>query len=582
MMKWIRWQGLIAFFVVVGALMALWFIFVDGIVETLIEKTGMAIVGAEVDVKADVNLFPLGITLRELQVTNPETPARNSFECSRIAFNLDSLNLLRRKVIINEMAVEGMRFDTQRKRPGRVSKEAKEQKKAAEEKPSVFGLPVQTPDVKTILKNENLESLKLIEETRSDLEKKKTDWQKRVKEMPDRAKIDGYDDRIEKIRKQARGNVLNMAGSLAEFRAVRRDIEQDIERVRQARKAFTADLGTAKTALERAQQAPFNDVRRLRDKYSISPAGLANISQLLFGDQIASWVRTGLLWRSRIEPVVERMKAQKGDVKVVKHVRERGVDVRFKEYRPLPDFLIARSAVTAETAAGLLAGTVKNITPDQDVLGIPLTFSLTGEKLKAAQSVAITGALNHVNPAKSEDSAKAVVRALRVNNLVLSGMKDLPVSLQEGLVDLNLQGSFTEALRATFTADFNSARMSVGGGESTNPFVAAVRSALTKVNRFSLTANMAGTLENYSMNISSDLDNVLKGAVGSVVQEQSAKLEQQLKTAIQERTGGQLKDLQNIYGGLNEQGGALNNIQNQLNEVLQNAIKGAGGRLKLP
>ncbi len=586
MMKWIRWQGLIAFVVVVGVVVAFWMLFIDSIVGSVIEKTGSSIVGAEVDVKADVKLFPLGITLSELQVTNPQAPETNSVECSRIAFNLDTLNLLRRKVIINDMAVEGMRFDTKRMHPGSVTKKEKEEEKKTAEKPTLFSMATQTADVKTILKNESLESVKLIETTKDELQKKKADWQQRVAELPNRAKIDGYKTRIEKVKQLPKGDVFGMAGQLGEVRALKRDIEQDLERVKTTRAAFTNDLASTKKTVERAEQAPMNDVRRLRDKYSLSPAGLANMSQLLFGDQINSWARSGLLWYNRLQPVVERAKASKTEkkgVEAVKPLRGKGVDVRFKEYRPLPDFLITRTAVSAETTAGLLAGTVRNITPDQNILGIPLTFALTGEKLKAAESIALTGALNHVNPLKPEDTARFEMRAFRVQNLVLAASKDLPVALQEALVDFNLNGSFTQALRARFTANVNSARMNVGGADTKNMFVTAIRSALSKVNRFSLSADIAGTLENYTMNISSDLDGVLKNAVGSVVKDQSAKLEQQLKAAITEKTGGQLKDVQTAYGALSDQGAAMNAIQNQLNGLLQETAKSAGGRgLKLP
>ena len=237
MKKWIRWQGLAAFVVVAGVLIALWLLFVDGIVKSVIEKTGMAIVGAEVDVKADVNLFPLGITLRELQVTNPQAPATNSLECARIAFSLDSLNLLRRKVIITEMAVEGMQFDTPRKRPGKVIKPT-EKKRTEEKKASFFSLPVEIPDGKKILQSENLESLKLIEAARADLQKKRADWQQRLEEMPNRATLDAYRAKVEKIRQAPKDDVFDMAGQLGEVRALRRDLEQDIERVRKTRAAF--------------------------------------------------------------------------------------------------------------------------------------------------------------------------------------------------------------------------------------------------------------------------------------------------------------------------------------------------------
>ena len=289
------------------------------------------------------------------------------------------------------MAAEGLRFDTTRKRPGWVEK--REEEKKGEKKETLFNLPVQIPDIKTILQNENLESLKLVETAKADLQKKKADWKKRTEEMPNKATLDGYKARTEKIRK-AKRDVRGLAEQLPEVRTLKRDIEQELDRIKEARRAFKTDFAAAKDLVDHAEQAPMNDVRRLRDKYGISPAGLSNMSQLLFGDQIAGWVRTGLLWYNRLQPVVERAKAQKKDVTVVKPVRGAGVDVRFKEYRPLPDFLIDRIAVSAETAAGALAGTIRNITPDQNILGIPLTFSLSGEKLKAAQSIAINGALN--------------------------------------------------------------------------------------------------------------------------------------------------------------------------------------------
>jgi uncharacterized protein (TIGR03545 family) len=123
MKKWIRWPGLIGFTVVVAVVVVLWFLFMDSMVRRAIERSGTALVGAEVDLaRAHVTLVPLGITLSGLQVMDPAAPATNSLEIARIAFELDSLNLLRRKVIINEMGVEGVRFGTARKRPGTVVK----------------------------------------------------------------------------------------------------------------------------------------------------------------------------------------------------------------------------------------------------------------------------------------------------------------------------------------------------------------------------------------------------------------------------------------------------------------------------
>lgn len=579
MTRWIRWQGLVPFVVVAGLLAAFWLLIFDGLVKRAIEKTGTLIVGAEVDVRdVDVSLFPLAITLDGLQVTNPDDPATNSVECGTIAFSLDSLNLLRRKVIIDQMAVEDVRFDTPRKRPGFVRSRLEEKK--GEEKKSVFGLTLEKPDVKKILRNENLESVKLIETAKQEMRNKKSAWQQKMEEIPDKATIENYQDRIRKIRKMKK-DVTGLAKQLKEARALRRDIEQDLGKVKQVRAAFKNDLTAAKRIVERAEQAPGSDVRRLRDKYSITPAGLANISDLLFGDEISSWVRTGLLWYNRIQPVVERAKAQREDVAVVKPLRGEGVDIRFREVRPLPDFLIDRAAVSVETAAGYLAGAIRNITPDQNILGVPLTFSFTGEKLKKAKSAAVTGTLNHTNPARQQDRAQFSMSGFKLRKMVLSNDKDLPISMQDAIVDFNLDGLYTRALKATFTAKVRSAGMTVGGEGRSNPFVTSIRSALSKVSNFSLSADITGTLQDYKMNISSDLDRVLKNAVSNVVRAQRTRLERELKTKIRERTGGQLRDLRESFGGLTEQGGRLDKVQEQLYSVLEEAIKSATGKLRL-
>ncbi len=46
MKKWIRWSGLAVFVLVVGLLLGFWFLFIDGIVEHVIEDQGTRLVGA--------------------------------------------------------------------------------------------------------------------------------------------------------------------------------------------------------------------------------------------------------------------------------------------------------------------------------------------------------------------------------------------------------------------------------------------------------------------------------------------------------------------------------------------------------
>jgi hypothetical protein len=111
--------GLIVF---VAVAVAVWWLLVDRLVERGVEAVGSTLVGAKVELgAADVSLVPLGIELRHLEVANPDEPMRNAVEVARIAFGMEALQLLRRKVIIDEMTADGVRFNTERRPLGRSS-----------------------------------------------------------------------------------------------------------------------------------------------------------------------------------------------------------------------------------------------------------------------------------------------------------------------------------------------------------------------------------------------------------------------------------------------------------------------------
>ena len=89
MKQWIRWQGLGVFVIVVIIVFGFWYLFIDGIVERAIEQQATKAVGAKVDLEsADLTLFPAGLRLIRLQVTNPDEPMRNAVEISRVNLSI--------------------------------------------------------------------------------------------------------------------------------------------------------------------------------------------------------------------------------------------------------------------------------------------------------------------------------------------------------------------------------------------------------------------------------------------------------------------------------------------------------------
>ncbi len=568
MKKWIRWQGLGGFGVLALLAGAFWFLFIDGCIERTVEKTGTRIVGAQVDLAdLDLTLMPLGITMTGLQVTDKDAPMTNTIEIGRIAFNLDSLNLLRRKVIIEEMVVEGMRFSTPRRTSGAV---VKEKKKKTAQKDSVFSLPtVEIPSVKEILKKEKLTSIDEIKSVREDIKTARRTWKKRADELPDKNTVRGYRERIQKVRDSGGFRLKNLSKSMKEIRAIKRDVKRDLDIVKQVRQEFSAETTDLRRRVQKAEKAPMNEVRRIRDKYSLSSKGLQNMTLLIFGGTINKWAGRGFDWYEKLKPALERSRKAKNKADVVKPVRAKGVNVRFKEHEPLPDFFIRIVKASAQPESGTFTGRVRDITPDQDVLGRPTTLAFSGKNLKDVQSMTINGTFDHINAARAKDTVTFRANKYAVRDLVLSGSDALPITLKKGLADIIIEGTYRKnIISAKILVDVSSARFDTGTKQDSGSFVRAVGTALKNTKRFKLTATVKGTPEDYDLSIRSDLDKVLKNAVSGMVKQKAAKLEKGLKDEILGKATDQLKGLKGDFKGLTDIGGKLSSAENDLKSLL--------------
>jgi uncharacterized protein (TIGR03545 family) len=533
---------------------------------------------------ADLKLFPLGLTLEGLAVTNPDKPMENIAEISRTALLLDPLQLLRRKVIVEEMSLAGIRMNTARRTSGAVQTPKPIEPQPAPKKPSAafcggISLPAfDTLDVGKILAAEKLESLEMIQKLQNELKGENNSWQKRLQELPGKEKFDDYRSRIEKLKSGSGGLGGGLLGSVGGLTSLQQEIQTDLDRLKNAQKQFDQLKTGLGSQLQQAAAAPLKDVERLKQKYALSPQGLDNMGKLVLGQKLCGGLQKATDWYERVKFVLESSPTKGEKEKKEKEVRpQRGVGtyVRFKEYTPLPDFLIRRARASFVIEAGELSGKIENITPDQDILGRPLTFIFSGEKLKQLQALKLEGSINRINPNAPVDQIALHLKEYKVRNAALSQSADLPVTIKEGLADMDFQAKLEGSnLNGNLTAGVKSASLAVGEGAAKGPVLVAIGSALTKLSGFNARVDVSGPLNDYTIRLSSDLDQALKSAAGRMIQQQAEKFEKELKGAVVAKAGGPLE-------GLKTEQNALNAIGSQLTDRL-NMGTGLLGNLKRP
>ena len=565
MKRWIRWKGLIAFTAVVIGITLVWVLVVDMVVRRSIEYVGTRAVGARVDLaKADLSLFPAGLELIGLAVTNPDAPMQNAIEIGRMKMDLDPGYLIRRKVIIGNLTMEGLRFGTARKTSGEVpelARQREEKKKtdvskvagsAVKKVCGEFTMPsLSQPDVKAILAKESLASVQLAQDLEKKIKANKEFWKKELARLADEKTLEDYQARIEKL-KDAGGSLGSLLGAAGDVQQLQADIRKDLNLLNKAKTTFTKDFENYRQQVDSLAKAPLADVKHLAEKYSLTSAGLGNLSQLIFGERLCGWMGTVAQWYGKIRPYLDKIPKDKSDEPVeLKPIRGKGINIRFAETPPMPDFLIRTMKVSADLTAGKFSGKAENITLDQQILGSPATFAFLGKNMPHIDALSLIGSANYINPEKPKNDAQLTLKGLGLANLSLIRDASFPLTVKHAIGNLNLNlATVDDALDAAVKADFNTVQFVSDGGKEQTAIADAMAAAIASVDRFSLKADVNGTLDAYTVDVKSDLDKVLKSAVGNLVSAQSGKFKAALKEEISKRLKGPMAEAQGSLAGL--------------------------------
>jgi len=567
MNKWFGLKGLAVGLGVVILIVVIALFLIDGIIEKQVEKYGTRAVGARVDLaKADLAFFPPGITLTGLEVTNPDSPMTNAVEVATISFALDVMPLLEKKVIIDDMTLARVQFNTQRKTSGAVpgltpTEKDKEKERAASGCGDIALPALELSDVGSILSREKLESLDAVKAVKADIEAEKSKWQKKLTALPDQKRLESYKARVEKLTSGGSGQLGGFLSAAGDIQNIQKEIQQDLDALKNAQNSLNSEIASLNGKIDRLAANPMADVKRLADKYALSPGGLNNMSRVLMGDQMCGWVQKALGWYDRLKKPGPKKETPDTQVE--------------SEGGEIPFVLIRRAEASIVLKSGTIKGVFKDITTLPELLGKPTTFDLSGQKLDGLGLIKILGSLDHSNPARSINTVKASVKGYLLENFKLPADTGVPIIIKKAIADLEVDSSLTgEDLTALFTAALKNANLSVDTSTQSSPLVKAMGAALESLSTLAANADVNGTLENYTVKIKSDVDKLLKSAMGKVVHQQTAALKKQLKSQISAQLQGPAGEARGALGGFGD-------IQGELTERL-NIGNGLLGDLKLP
>jgi uncharacterized protein (TIGR03545 family) len=553
-----RWSGLLPFIIVSALLAAFWLLLADTLLKQTIESLGSDLVGAEVNLnKAELTLDPLQIRLVRLQVTDPEQPQHNMVELGEAVASLEPWKLLMGQIIINELSVTGLRVDTPRSRPGRLQprEEPADTKEAAES--TLSKLQAALPSVQSVLQQEPLLLTSRNEALQSHYAESRAALDALLVKLPDEQQRQQLQQRFTRAT-QGQPKTLEefntQKGELekvqAELRTIKSTLDQSRDQLAQSREQLGGDLAALKAA-------PGEDLKRLREKYSLDTQGAINMSGLLFGDKVEGWMGKALQWYQRLEPMLGASGA--GKAKEAKPQRASGRYVRFPSADPTPDFLLRKARVQLSLPIGDIDSELRDLTHQPQIIARPATLSASASRLQGLQSLDLKGRFDHRDAATAEDTLTLQLKGLQLKELALSQNSDFPLSLIQATTDM--QGNLTLSggqIEAKMKGAFSNARFLAGakGG-----LAGELAESLGGIDNFTIDATARGTLTSPEFSLNSDLDKQLNKQFQQRLKAKQAAFEQQLRTALEERIAGPRSE----YEGKMAQ---LTQLQSQLDSQL--------------
>ena len=539
----------VGFFVV---LFLVYFLFANTIIKLVLESKLGESYGAEVNIaEFDHSLFPTTVTLKGIALTNPTKPTHNQVLVGEANADVALAPLLDDEVIVNELNLLDVQFDTERASTGEVYRVPERslsfdeiKSKAQEAVPSVDELLERNP-LKTTAAIENA---KAAYETYG--EGLKTDYGN----LPDKSRIDYYKTQVTQLKETNYQDPQALLQAKSAFDQLKEEMSADRARIAD----FTSKASNAKRELTEAisalKSAPQEDYALLKGVIAGDQAALSQVTYFVFGDKAAEYTEYLMSAMQIVMPLIQGEEKSEAPTEI-------------------PSILVKEANVSVLWQNEAITSKWNNITNVHEVFGNPTTFSIeaAGDLLKSFTS---SGEF-WIDSSGVDASQVWSLAGVNMSNVAFSGNDTLDAVLTSALMTTTGSMKVTDnTLTGTGDVDLQDLVMEVTGSSDVT---SAIANALQSLSSLSMTMLLDGTLSNPNFNIKSDLDNKLaQAALSQLTASQQDKLDElnnKLNSMIsneQALLSGELVDVNSMLSAAQGDSEALQALlQTQLNSVVE-------------
>jgi len=391
----IRFEAIMPLAIIAG-LIALYFtLFFDTHLRRGLEYVATRVNGAEVNIgRLDTSVWKASVVVGEIEMTNPELPARNRLQIGAINFRMVWDALLRAKVVIDEASIVDVQIDTPRKSAGRVLPVEKPQegegfgdKVLAQLKEEFSGNVLgdlaavaagADPGEQLASMGLDLKSAAHIDGLQKSLDEKNQQWQSRMAAMPKSEDFTALQRRLADVKLDHFQDVMQILASLKELEAIRNDFDSKSKSVRDTGTALTGDLGAFRGSISGLDKIVAEDVRSLQARMHLPALDARTLSRALFGMDLLGKMQQARGYMDQARSYMPAKSEKKQAVPVQR--RKKGRDYVFGQPNSYPRFWLRRALISSRLSGGTsdLSGQILDVSTDPALIGRPLVATIMG------------------------------------------------------------------------------------------------------------------------------------------------------------------------------------------------------------
>lgn len=589
--------GAVVPFLIVAIVTTLFSIFLlDGVIKRTLEYVGGRINGAEVNVaNVSTSFRNLSVEVEGIEFTNANQPTHNLFEIGKIRFQMMWDAILRAKIVIDESSMTDIKIATQRKSAGEVyppeessatSEVAKETFQNAKEefKGNIFGdvsALLAGDSSKDVLKNieGELKSKQFYEELEAQVDQKEGELKQMFADLPKGREVDQYDDRFKAIDWNGLKDLKKAPKILKEADDLKDDVQNTVKKYNEAVKRVESEIKFVEDSKKRAEKLIDEDIKALESKMSIPNLDSAAIASVLFGPEFVDSLSK---YNKYFEMAKEYMPPKKDSKEVVasKPARGSGRNYQFGTPTSYPMFWLKLANISSENEQGNVSGKIENVTTDQLVINKPTRVELKGNfPPQGVSGVNATAIFDHRQMVN--DSIKLSVASFPVTEKALSKSDSVSFIMSKATAATTAEAKLVRD-RLTLNLDNTFSNIDYTVGAKTKTVEELLYGVADEAKVVTVNAQASGTIEKLSFKLKTNLAEIIKSAVGKVLQRKITEARDKIKNGIEEKVGAnkakvdqKLAELKSKYKGeIDKQKAKIDQLTGKIDQKKDSAKAG--------